>query len=170
MLLEFSPVVHDQVLVLGMMLQRRGCVLSQSLWGWFTSQDRSTGSKPTLCYTLQSARDNVPRPMWTHSKVTDSKKKTNSAGSARAWQIIRPSLSGFANRENATCLLTKSRSTNWWSNDPLQRAIVTFSVYDVNACKEGHQALHPCRLASFPGLHQRTWCLFMCMTSRVKRT
>ena len=43
MQLEFSPLVHHPMLILGTMLQRRSCMLSSafsSLWGWFTSQGR----------------------------------------------------------------------------------------------------------------------------------
>ena len=103
--------------------------------------------RSATCYT--DARDNVPCPIWTHLKVTDSKKN---------YTFLRVSL-GMKNYTSQPfwicyqreCNLSTDQSTNWWGNDPLQRAIATFSVYDVNAYKEGHHALHPCRLASFPG-------------------
>jgi len=119
---------------------------------------------PTRNWSASGYRDTVPHPIWTHLEIFTHCwfRKTNSAGSAWAWQTIQgPSLSGFVIRENAICLLTKSRSINWRSNDLLQKGDChLFSIWSQSLNK--HPALHPCR-------HPQWLCLlFKVMVMRCK--
>ena len=120
MLLEFSPVVHDQVLVLGMMLQRRGCVLSLSLWGGSPPKTGAVlAASPPSASRYTDVRDNVPRPIWTHSKVTDSKKKKIPQGQPGHDKFY---VSGFPD------LLPERMQPVYWPNPevPIDEAMIPF--------------------------------------------
>ena len=69
--------------------------------------------------------------IWTFLHPADSEKQILQGQPGHDKNIQGPNLSGFAIRENTICLLTKSRSINSQSNDPLQRVIVICSVYEV---------------------------------------